>query len=583
MIPSEVSLDDFGPDLLDPSLAAAMRARGFTHLTSVQRAVLDPNLRGRDLRITSRTGSGKTVALGFVLCEAVTRPASTPGHQPPRCLVIAPTRELAQQVGREFGWLYASMGVRIATVTGGADYRGERRSLAASPAVVVGTPGRLLDHIERGALDVGGVQAVALDEADRMLDMGFREELEKILGATPPQRATHMMSATFPHDVQALADKVQRDAVHVQGTRLGEANADIDHVVHLVDQHQKVDAVINLLLAHPADDTLLFARTRVEVAELAAELLQAGFAVASLSGELDQSARDRSLSAFRRGDVRVLVATDVAARGIDVVDIARVIHVDPPGDADTYTHRSGRTGRAGRQGTSSVLVTPAGLRRATALLDRAHVTYRFEPIPTPASIAAEWSDRVFAELTAPDPEGFHGFDDHVWSLARRLAEADDVTRVIARLVSRSQLAGPTYAREVRVFDPPAERSRPNRGTGRTTRAVARGEWVTFRVAFGRNHGADARKLLAMVCRRGGIRGQDVGAIRIGPTQSEVDVRAQVAEGFADAAARVEPRNARVTIRRVEAPARPTRPTRRSRTTAKGEACPPSRKAARRNG
>ncbi|MDQ3033839.1 MAG: DEAD/DEAH box helicase, partial [Myxococcota bacterium] len=329
-------------DVLDPALVAALEEKGFTALTQVQRAVLDPAAAGRDLRISSQTGSGKTVAIGFVLHELVAAERTDP-KAGPAALVIAPTRELARQVESELSWLYAKMGARVATITGGASYRDEHRALAARPHVVVGTPGRIIDHLDRGTLDVSSVGAVVLDEADRMLDLGFREALESILARTPETRRTHLVSATFADDVRRLADRVQKRAMHVEGTRLGAANVDIEHIVHMVDPRQRFDAVVNLLLAHHDARTLVFARTRADVADIAESLSEAGFGVAPLSGEMEQRERSRALSAFKRGSVRVLVATDVAARGLDVQDVTLVLHVEPPTDADSYTHRSGRT------------------------------------------------------------------------------------------------------------------------------------------------------------------------------------------------------------------------------------------------
>ncbi|MGH7439495.1 MAG: DEAD/DEAH box helicase, partial [Polyangiaceae bacterium] len=373
---------------LGPELTRALTERGFESLTAVQEAVLDPSLDGRDMRVTSQTGSGKTVAIGLAVRSFVMQaPGSSSGKRRdegfahPRAMVVAPTRELAKQVEEELSWLYAATGARVVSVIGGASARDERRALGTRPAVVVGTPGRLLDHLRRGAIDAKSVGAVVLDEADRLLDMGFREDLEAILGFVPEGHRTHLVSATFPREVQALANATQDDPVHVEGTRLGVANADIDHVIHLVDPRQRLDALVNLLLANPDEQTLVFARTRADVATVANELAEAGFSAAPISGEMDQPARNRALAAFRRGDLRVLVATDVAARGIDVQDIARVVHGEPPGDVDSYTHRSGRTGRAGRKGTSSVLVTPAELPKTVRLLARAGVVHRFEPVP----------------------------------------------------------------------------------------------------------------------------------------------------------------------------------------------------------
>ena len=255
----------------------------------------------------------------------------------------------------------------------GANIRDERRAFAAGPAVVVGTPGRLLDHLNRGSIDASGLGAVVLDEADRMLDLGFRDELEAILEHAPPGHRTHLVSATFPRDVLALANRVQKNPAHIEGTPLGTANADIDHLVHLVAQHDRVAAIVNLLLATPGRRRSCSPARGPTWRRSRASCPRPGFDVRALSGEMEQGERNRALAAFKRGTLHALVATDVAARGIDVQDIARVVHAEPPTDADSYTHRSGRTGRAGRKGTSSVMVSPAGLARVSQLLRRAGV------------------------------------------------------------------------------------------------------------------------------------------------------------------------------------------------------------------
>jgi ATP-dependent RNA helicase DeaD len=546
-----------GPDfvgILGPALSGALEKKGFRELTSVQKAVLDGDLEGRDLRVSSQTGSGKTVAIGLALRKVVAELPGEPGGARPRALVIAPTRELAKQVEQELAWLYAPLHVKVASVTGGANYHVERRALHSGPAVVVGTPGRLLDHLGRGAIDPSRIAAVVLDEADRMLDLGFREDLEAILAFAPPGHRTHLISATFPHGVRSLADRVQVDPVHVEGTPLGAANADIAHVVHLVDPRERLDALINLLLAHSEEQTLVFARTRADVAGIASELLQAGFAVSSISGEMEQPERNRALSDFKRGKLRVLVATDVAARGIDVQDIAHVIHVDPPGDADSYTHRSGRTGRAGRKGRSAVLVSPSALGKVSMLLKRAKVSYQIEPIPTAEDIRRARDERYYQELTADDPEGFAGFDKSLWSLAKRLAENGNPTRTIARLLDRTGYEGPSQARAVRTFEKPAERTKVDHAkTSRGERPSRSGTFVPFRVSWGREQGADVRRLLAMVCRRGNVEGADVGNIRLARGYSVVEIASAAAESFAKAVAPPDPRNPRVTIKRDEKP------------------------------
>lgn len=566
-------------ELMGPELAAALDRKGYDALTPVQEAVLDPAIDGRDLRISSQTGSGKTLAIGLILREAAALEATAEnGIGKPNALVIVPTRELAKQVEEELLWFYAPLGALVVSVTGGAGYRDERRALGRGPSVVVGTPGRLLDHLDRGAIDPSGVRAVVLDEADRMLDLGFREALESILGHAPPGHRTHLVSATFPNDVRALADRVQEDPAHVQGTPLGSANADIDHVMHLVAETERIDAMINLLLAEPEGQTLIFARTRADVAEITAQLGRAGFRVAPLSGEMEQRERTRALSAFRRGDLHALVATDVAARGIDVQDIARVVHAEPPSDADTYTHRSGRTGRAGRKGTSSILVMPSQLSWTKQLLKRARVAFRFEPIPTAEAIRAAGDERtarlLASDVAEPDPKSV--------ALAERLLAETDATNLVARLLARFRSTGPTEPREVQALVPPEkpsrarmtrddrrdhagrsprgerpgprsghdrprdERVRPE-GAGPRRAAGGPDAWVPFRVTWGGLHGADPRRLLAIVCRRGGIRGGDVGAIDVQRSFSVVHVAREVASSFAEEAKRPDPRDPRVRI------------------------------------
>ena len=557
---------------LRPALVAALQKKGFTSLTSVQQAVLEPALADRDLRITSQTGSGKTVAIGLVVADLVALGKLKGVVAKPRVMVITPTRELAKQVDEELAWLYAAMHVSVTSVTGGSSVRDERRALAANPEVVVGTPGRLLDHLTRGSIDASEVGAIVLDEADRMLDLGFREDLLAILEHAPAERRTHLVSATFPRDVRALADRVQKNPAHVEGTKLGTANTDIEHVIHLVDSRQRLDAIINLLLATPEKQTLVFARTRADVAHLTRDLEHAGFSVASLSGEMEQPARTRALAAFKRGSLHALIATDVAARGIDVQDIARVIHAEAPSDADAYTHRSGRTGRAGKKGTSSILVTPGSLGRTSQLLARAGVRYRMEPIPTADEIRTSADEQLFAELTADDE--FE--DERAWSLAKRISKTDKPARALARLLARARGAGPTEPRDVRTITPPPfadrnrggrERERPPRERTWSERSEGRrerrpdepGTWVPFRVSWGQEDGADARRLLAMVCRRGNVRGSDVGAIRVARTHAIVNVATPVAESFLRASQEPDPRNPRVTIRKESA----ERPSKRS--------------------
>jgi ATP-dependent RNA helicase DeaD len=509
---------------LAPNLAEALRARGFTALTAVQERVLEPSLADRDLRISSQTGSGKTLAVGFVLAPLVE------GARELRALLIAPTRELAAQLGRELSWLYEPLGAKVVVVAGGANPRDEVRALQTRPAVVVATPGRLIDHMERGAIDPSTVRALVLDEADQLLDLGFRDELEAIVSKLPEERRTHLVSATFSREVLALAERYQGEAVRVEGSTPGAFNADITHVAHVVRPSDTLSALINILLMAPDERALLFVRTRADAADLAECLTRAGFFSLPLSGELEQRERNKTLEAFRSGAVWTLVATDVAARGLDIPDVARVIHVDPPTDVEGFTHRSGRTGRAGQQGTSIMLVPPAARERVRNVLRRARVEPQWCQVPTPDEVHAAADDRLIAELTAAPAESDHR------ELAERLVaeHAADPARLVAALLTRAGHGGPCEPHDVA----PVEREAPR---------APRSDFVAFRINWGLEHGADPRRLLAMVCRRGRIRGDQVGAIRIFDEESTFEVVGAVASDFAYAAKRRDPRDARVFI------------------------------------
>ncbi|HQB47045.1 MAG TPA: DEAD/DEAH box helicase, partial [Polyangiaceae bacterium] len=270
---TELSFED-----LPPPLSGALARRGFTSLTPIQRAVLEPDTVGHDLRLCSQTGSGKTIALGFVIARDI---LSDEPHEPiprnergamPVALVVAPTRELAAQLTKELTWLLRPSGHSCCTITGGASYPQQMRALRMEPSIIIGTPGRLRDHIERGFIDMSHVRSVVLDEADQMLDMGFREDLEAIVDRAAPGRRMHMASATFPPDAQALAKRYQVDSRTVFGAEPGEINTDISFSAHRVRPSDRFAALVNVLLLQPEERTLVFVRTRADAATLAQQL-----------------------------------------------------------------------------------------------------------------------------------------------------------------------------------------------------------------------------------------------------------------------------------------------------------------------
>ncbi len=526
-----------GLDGVPSPFARALQRRGIAELTSVQRAVLDAESEGRDLRISSQTGSGKTVAIGLALAAHVEPASDAQRSRGPRILVLVPTRELAMQVRDELTWLYAELGaVRLQVLMGGTSLGLERRGLAAGPRIVVGTPGRVLDHLKAGALVPDGIDHVVLDESDRMLDMGFRDELEAILERLPEERRTHLVSATFPREVRRLADRFQQDALHIEGTRLGAANRDIEHVAHVVSPRDCYAAIVNLLLLAQGTRCLIFVERRIDVSELATKLSGDGFPVQSFSGDLPQAQRTRTLEAFRDGTIKTLVSTDVAARGIDVPDIELVIHVDPPGDADTYVHRSGRTGRAGRTGRSVMLVAPRARRHVSRLLSQAGIEATWQAAPGVAKVHKALRKRFrqgIHERLASDESPTQAAIDY----AKGLLDGRDPAEVVATLM---EIATPTLPR------PPMEIREVTETEERRPRGPAPGA-VRFTINWGERGGAAANRLLGHVCRRGQIRGSLVGAIDIGPYESTFDVDASVADRFEKLVRRPDERDPRLRI------------------------------------
>jgi ATP-dependent RNA helicase DeaD len=332
-------------------LAAALAGKGYETLTPVQLAVIEDNAADRDLLVSAQTGSGKTVAFGLAIASEILGGYDKLLYADvPLGLIVAPTRELALQVARELEWLYAEAGARIATCVGGMDYRTEKRALDRGAHIVVGTPGRLRDHIERKSLDLSGLRAAVLDEADEMLDLGFREDLEFILSAAPEGRRTLMFSATVPNEIAQLAREFQKDALRIAAQGEQKQHVDIEYRALSVAVRDREHAIFNALRYYEARTAIVFCKTRANVNHLMARMGNRGFQVVALSGELSQSERTHALQALRDGRARVCIATDVAARGIDLPGLELVIHADLPSNSETLLHRSGRTGRAGRKG-----------------------------------------------------------------------------------------------------------------------------------------------------------------------------------------------------------------------------------------
>ncbi len=514
--------------------------------TPVQLAVTAPQTQGRDLLVSAQTGSGKTVAYGVAMAETLLGDsAALPAPGAPLALVVAPTRELALQVERELVWLYRHTGARIVACVGGMDAQRERRALLSGVHIVVGTPGRLRDHIERRALDVSALAIVVLDEADEMLDLGFREDLEFMLAAMPAQKRSLLFSATVPKGIATLARSYQRDALRIEVERGKQGHADIEYRAIRIYPQESEAAVVNLLRLVESPTAIVFCNTREAVRHLSATLTERGFSVATLSGELSQHERNQAMQALRNGRSRVLVATDVAARGLDLPHVGIVIHADPPRDVETLQHRSGRTGRAGRKGVSAIL-TPFGRRRgAERLFAEAGIQPVWVGPPTAAEVRALDAERFLADPTLAEPAAEEDLE-----MARRLLSersAEDIAAALVRLYrarlpaiedvtdpgerSRETRARPAYAERPaphgRSTAGERDGAKPARSGGK--HALGGGAW--FRIDIGRAKGADPKWLLPMICRAGGLTKADIGAIRVFDHETKFEISAEAADKF----------------------------------------------------
>jgi len=337
---------------LDPSLLATLTALGYTEPTPVQREAIPAAIAGGDLLVSSQTGSGKTAAFLLPALQRLYTAAAVQGKGP-RVLVLAPTRELALQVQKSAHGYGATQRMRSASLVGGMPYGLQLKQLGRAVDIVIATPGRLKDHMDRGTVDLGRIELLVLDEADRMLDMGFQEEIDAIIARIPKERQTLLFSATLEGVVGHLARRVTRNPKQITIARVAETRPDITQHALVADNHaHKVRMLDTLLREEEVDQTLVFTATKRAAEELSGELLGKGFDVGALHGDMRQRERSQMLQRLRDGKMKVLVATDVAARGIDVPGINLVVNYDAPRQAQDYVHRIGRTGRAGRAGVA---------------------------------------------------------------------------------------------------------------------------------------------------------------------------------------------------------------------------------------
>ena len=492
----DITFADLG---LSAEIVAALAAVGYEAPSPIQRETIPTLLEGRDLIGQAQTGTGKTAAFALPILSRI-----DVARREPQALVLVPTRELAIQVAEAFQKYASRMpGLHVLPIYGGQSYTPQLNALRRGVHVIVATPGRVMDHLQRETLSLSTIRFVVLDEADEMLDMGFREELEAILDATPQERRTLLFSATMPRPIEALARRYQNDALRIATISEGRGHGDIAYQAVTVSPTEIENAVVNLLRFHEAETAILFCATREKVRHLHAILQERGFAVVALSGEHSQSERNQALQALRDRRARVCVATDVAARGIDLPTLSLVVHVEIPRDAETLQHRSGRTGRAGRKGIAVLIVPYSRRKRIESMLRHAQINAEWQDVPDREAILEKDRERLLAKLLAPVE-----IDEADRALAERLLAERSPQEIAGMLVAAHRASMPEP--EELIANIPQARAEEQKERHRPGFE----DTVWFRMDIGRSQNADPRWILPLICRRGHVSRGDIGAIRI---------------------------------------------------------------------
>jgi ATP-dependent RNA helicase DeaD len=485
--------------LADPVLAAVASV-GYEAPSPIQAATIPPLMDGRDLVGLAQTGTGKTAAFALPILSRLDL-----DQREPQALVLAPTRELAVQVAEAFERYAESMpGVRVLPIYGGQGYGVQLSALRRGVHVVVGTPGRIMDHLEKGTLDLSRLRFLVLDEADEMLNMGFAEDVETILADTPVEKQVALFSATMPKQIRALSKKYLSDPVEIKVEAKTKTAPNIRQRYLVVSYPQKVDALTRILEVENFEAMIVFVRTKNETETLAEKLRARGISAVAINGDIAQPVRERTVSQLRSGELDVLVATDVAARGLDVQRISHVVNYDIPTDTESYVHRIGRTGRAGRSGDAISFVTPRE-RYLLRHLEKANgVALEEMRLPSVEDVnvtrLARFDDAISAALSQGERVDF--FRDVVSHYVREHDVPDvDVAAALAVVLQGDEPllldAEPEPVRQARDRDP-----KPGAG------------FATYRIDVGRKHRVEPRQIVGALANEGGLNRRDFGAITI---------------------------------------------------------------------
>ncbi|TXT34838.1 MAG: ATP-dependent RNA helicase DeaD [Planctomycetota bacterium] len=518
---------------LSPELLKAVERMGFEQAAPIQAESIPKLLAGGDLIGQSQTGSGKTAAFGIPAVELV-----DPKSRAVQVLMLCPTRELASQVAEEIAKLaFFKKGVRELPVYGGQSYEHQFRGLKAGPQIVIGTPGRIIDHIGQGTLKLDKVRMVVLDEADRMLDMGFREDIEKILESVPTERQVVLFSATLPPPIKKIIERFTNEPDHVRIESTTMTVPAIDQSYVEVDYRSRTEVLCRLIDLYDVQYGLIFGFTKVQVDELTEALIARGYSADKLHGDMTQAMRERVMKRFRDRKVELLVATDVAARGLDVDDLEIVFNYELPHDPEDYVHRIGRTGRAGKSGKAISLVTGREYGRLQQVLRFTKAKIERISVPRLEDLEEKHANRLVESLRNTIQAGSYKRQD---KLLENLIESGhapgEIVSALIHLLAGESGRSPERIRE---DDPRASRDdsrrprssrddarRPTDGPG-AKRIDESGTWLKFNV--GHNYGATPADFVGCIANESGLPRTVIGPIQILPTISFVQVAAECAE------------------------------------------------------
>lgn len=525
---NQETFDEFN---LKPELLRAIARKGFEHPMPVQSVVLrDESIMDNDVIVQAKTGSGKTLAFALPLLNIV-----DVNDRSPQIAVLSPTRELAQQTAREFAWLGADLGIRVATLVGGLDMERQIRALRDGAIVVVGTPGRVLDHLRRGTLRTEGIKSIVLDEGDDMLDMGFRDEMEAILESMENAERTWLFSATMPPEVLSLAKKYLNAPKKISLVSDIATHSEITQKAYIIPSRKRFEGLTNVLIWENPSRSLLFCGTRAETQEIADKLCDIGFRATAIHGDMSQRERNNALAALRGGRVSILVATDVAARGLDIDAVSHVLQYGLPQNIEAFVHRSGRTGRAGHEGNNLILLTAREARQFRGMIMHSGSKLKLQWMPAPDAVEIESQARIRFEHNIIE-HALESNEFEEWALD--LLKREEAPVLVSGLLAKAygdQPTGYSIREDVQneMDREKGRRSAPYAGDGQGRRERFRrtdmsgGMAVQF--AQGRVDGWEVGALLGAMCRSLGIGREDVGNIKLRDTSATIELSQHGAE------------------------------------------------------